>query len=275
MLRLTFDLLPRLCRAAVVAGAAICSLPTPIAAGPVWSGPGDFCRTFSEAIFDDSSYFVAIPSCAGAGTIGLPLGFVAVVPTGLLARGVTYPLDSGRKAADITTIGFGITLAFGAATVGGPFYVLKKLAWDAPQELMYWRPQVGRALVSEDEVARKTSPNGDIDAVLTETNGGATTSFGYLVYLVPRGASAPHDSGRVAMIDGGTRNDQAWGVNLKWLSPDLLSVEYLSARYTDLPQSTVPVGGRDIGILLISGVNDPEAPPGGMLYNLKGRPHDR
>src|SRR5512138_3479870 len=62
MLRLKSDLLRRLCLAAVVAGAAICSLSTPIAAGPVWSGPGDFCRSFSEAIFDDSSYFVAIPS---------------------------------------------------------------------------------------------------------------------------------------------------------------------------------------------------------------------
>ena len=130
-------------------------------------------------------------------------------------------------------------------------------------------------LVSEDEVARETSPSGDIDAVLTETNGGATTSFGYLVYLVPHGASASHDSGRVALVDGGTRNDQAWGVNLKWLSPDQLAVEYLSARYADLPESSVHIIGRDISIQLIGGVNDPQAPPGGMLYNLGGRSHDR
>jgi hypothetical protein len=30
---------------------------------------------------------------------------------------------------------------------------------------------------SKDEVARVSSPNGQIDAVLVETNGGATTSF--------------------------------------------------------------------------------------------------
>jgi hypothetical protein len=129
-------------------------------------------------------------------------------------------------------------------------------------------------LVSEDEVARETSPTGDIDAVLTETNGGATTSFGYLVYLVPRGASVSHNSGRVALVDAGTRNDQAWGVNLNWLSPDQLAVEYLSAKYTDLPKRSVHVSGRNINIQLVSGVIDPKAPPGGMLYNLEGRPHD-
>jgi hypothetical protein len=32
---------------------------------------------------------------------------------------------------------------------------------------------------SKDEVARNTSPTGKVDAVLLETNGGATTSFGY------------------------------------------------------------------------------------------------
>ncbi|MBL8397465.1 MAG: hypothetical protein JNL84_04855 [Candidatus Accumulibacter sp.] len=34
---------------------------------------------------------------------------------------------------------------------------------------------------SKDEVARVVSPSGNIDAVLFETNGGATTSFGYEV----------------------------------------------------------------------------------------------
>ena len=37
----------------------------------------------------------------------------------------------------------------------------------------------GCGLVSRDEVARVASPYGGVEAVLIETNGGATTSFGY------------------------------------------------------------------------------------------------
>ena len=38
-------------------------------------------------------------------------------------------------------------------------------------------------IASEDEVARVTSPDGRVEAVLIETNGGATTSFGYKVLV--------------------------------------------------------------------------------------------
>jgi len=41
---------------------------------------------------------------------------------------------------------------------------------------------------SKDEVARDTSPTGKVDALLLETNGGATTSFGYEVYIVEHDA---------------------------------------------------------------------------------------
>jgi hypothetical protein len=34
-----------------------------------------------------------------------------------------------------------------------------------------------------DEVARATNPSGKVDAVLVERNGGATTSFGYNIYV--------------------------------------------------------------------------------------------
>jgi hypothetical protein len=42
----------------------------------------------------------------------------------------------------------------------------------------------GCSLVSRDEVARVASPDGRVEAVLIETNGGATTSFGYEVHVV-------------------------------------------------------------------------------------------
>ena len=40
---------------------------------------------------------------------------------------------------------------------------------------------------SFDEVARVLHPQANVDAVLVETNGGATTSFGYEVFVLSRG----------------------------------------------------------------------------------------
>ena len=129
-------------------------------------------------------------------------------------------------------------------------------------------------LVSRDEVSRVTSPSGDVDAVLFEDNGGATTSFGYVVYLVPRGKSA-RSSAAVASFYGAARSDQAYGINLRWRSADHLALEYLSARSHELLRPHFEVGERAIHVELAPGVSDPLAPPGGMLYNLQGRPDDR
>ncbi len=41
---------------------------------------------------------------------------------------------------------------------------------------------------SSYQVAHVSSPNGSLEAVLTETNGGATTSFGYEVSVGPKGS---------------------------------------------------------------------------------------
>jgi hypothetical protein len=40
---------------------------------------------------------------------------------------------------------------------------------------------------SYDEIVRVTSPNGKYDAVLFESNGGATTSVSYNVYITEKG----------------------------------------------------------------------------------------
>lgn len=77
---------------------------------------------------------------------------------------------------------------------------------------------------SRDEVARVLSPSGRVEAVLFETNGGATTSFGYEVFVVKRGAK-PSGSPAV-FLNGAVRNPSAYGVNLKWSSPDSITVEY-------------------------------------------------
>jgi hypothetical protein len=127
---------------------------------------------------------------------------------------------------------------------------------------------------SFDEVARSTSPSGKLDAVLVETNGGATTSFGYLVYVVPARESTEQHQG-VAYLYGASRSEQAYGVNLRWAGSSDLTVEYLAAREADLRVSNISVAGQQIRVSLKSGVSDPTAPPGGMLHNLQVRLRDR
>ena len=79
---------------------------------------------------------------------------------------------------------------------------------------------------SKDEVARVVSPSGKVDAVLLETNGGATTSFGYEVYVVERGAEPIGEP--AVFLYGAIRNQSAYGVNLKWESQKLSITSLLS-----------------------------------------------
>jgi hypothetical protein len=122
---------------------------------------------------------------------------------------------------------------------------------------------------SKDEVARVESPSGKVEAVLIETNGGATTSFGYEVYVVEYGAK-PSGSPAVSLY-GAVRNQHAYGANLVWSSSDSLAVEYLSAKSAKLNTRTQSVETQTIHFALREGVSDNSAPPGGMLYNLRGR----
>lgn len=124
--------------------------------------------------------------------------------------------------------------------------------------------------VSRDEVARATSPSGHIDAVLVETNGGATTSFGYKVLLVPMGSKF-NDGVEVASLYGATRNESAYGANLKWDGALKLVVEYFKAKSEPSSKNMATVAGEQVEVSLRGGVKDPNAPAGGMLYNLEQR----
>ena len=133
---------------------------------------------------------------------------------------------------------------------------------------------------SWDEVARVRSPDGARDAVLIERNGGATTSFGYEVFIVPHegqvGEGAP---GAVASLYAATRNAQAYGVNLRWLSGDSLAVEYWRAREALIHEAALTGRQDRLRVVLRADVEDPKAPSGGMLYNREhpnaSRPNDR
>ena len=122
---------------------------------------------------------------------------------------------------------------------------------------------------SIDEVARSTAPDGAVDAVLVETNGGATTSFGYDIYVVPRGAK--WSGNPVATLYGARRSEHAYGANLHWDAPDTLTVRYLSAISRDLKQPRLTLGGSTIRVALRAGETDRSAAPGGMLRELRSR----
>jgi hypothetical protein len=122
---------------------------------------------------------------------------------------------------------------------------------------------------SYDEVARVSSPSGQVDALLIEGNGGATTSFSYYLCVVPRGKKV---SGRpeaaVARLYGAFRSKSAYGLELKWEGANSLVGEYLGAQDSKVIKDAVTVAGQQIAITLRSNINNTAAPPGGMLYNL-------
>ena len=102
-------------------------------------------------------------------------------------------------------------------------------------------------------------------ATLFETNGGATTSFGYDVELSPKEGL---QGTLVAQLYGATRNEQAYGVDLKWTGDSTLVIECLKLRGTPEVHNRIQLNGRTVQVLLRTGVEDQSAPSGGMGFNL-------
>jgi hypothetical protein len=117
--------------------------------------------------------------------------------------------------------------------------------------------------VSRDEVGVVRSPDGRMVARLFETNGGATTDFGYLVTLSASGSKTGID---VGSLYGAVRSDCAYGVNLRWRGPQQLVIEYLTAKSAHLNNATMR--GRPVTVVARTGMKDETAPCGGMAYNL-------
>ena len=147
------------------------------------------------------------------------------------------------------------------------FVIRTEKGWrvDLLSTLTFAIPLIGEW--SFDEVARVTSPSGKLDAVLVETNGGATTSLGYEIYVLPKGEKAVKGND-VASLYAACRNKSAYGANLRW-KKDSLVIEYLTARQEEKKSDTVTVAGEKVRILLEAGVEDPSAPGGGMLHKLE------
>ena len=83
---------------------------------------------------------------------------------------------------------------------------------------------------SYSEIRRVKAPDGVVDAVLVEGNGGATTSFSYSVFLVPSGTTFD-PSQRVFEPDYAEFvADHQVGLELVWTRPKLLEIRFEKAR---------------------------------------------
>ena len=64
-----------------------------------------------------------------------------------------------------------------------------------------------------------------------------------------------------------SRNSEAYGVNLRWLTPNRLRIEYLESKTEGRSLAYADIAGERIQIEIKPGVLDPNAPAGGMAYN--------
>lgn len=117
---------------------------------------------------------------------------------------------------------------------------------------------------SRDQVVRVTSPDGQVDALVFESDCGAIRDVMDEVWVVPRGS---RHGDEVAWFDDAVRSERAWGVNVKWDSAHHLVIEYLSAGQAKLLMQKAVIAGQDVQISMHDGISDPLAPAGEMLHH--------
>jgi hypothetical protein len=100
---------------------------------------------------------------------------------------------------------------------------------------------------SKTLIATVPSPDGRIAATLTETNGGATTSFGYIVSLK---MLSQYRSIQVANIYGSIRNDRGWGAELAWTDNNTLEIRHRSGDVFFYRRG-VAIGGQLVTVCLV------------------------
>lgn len=103
-----------------------------------------------------------------------------------------------------------------------------------------------------EELGRVPSPTGEVEAVVTRSNGGATTAFAYAVHVVPRGAPL-QDGERVARLYGPSKADHVGGVNVRWLAANRLAVDYLRATGVKFDEREISLLGTQYQIELRAG----------------------
>jgi hypothetical protein len=116
-----------------------------------------------------------------------------------------------------------------------------------------------------DEVARVASADHALEAVLSESSGGATTTFTYHVHVVAAGGAVSGNP--LAILVGATRNAEAYGANLAWSGARRLEVRFLDAKSTRRDDAALATLGNGVELVLMPGLSDASAPAGGMRYN--------
>jgi len=87
------------------------------------------------------------------------------------------------------------------------------------------------------EIARVSSPDGAVDAVMIRDNCGAPCSYGYSIFIVPKGTTAPKNFAQVVF----SADDMVNGT-LVWKQPHLLAVSYSKATIQKFRNFSFPFG---------------------------------
>ncbi len=106
---------------------------------------------------------------------------------------------------------------------------------------------------SKVEVQRVASPSGELEAVVIEEDGGATTSKGYAVYIVERGNAELGD--HCAYIYGARLSENDYGISIEWSAEDHLEIHFIRAKFVEYEESII-VGDRLVEISLNGEVMD-------------------
>jgi len=119
--------------------------------------------------------------------------------------------------------------------------------------------------VGHEERAWAASPDGRTHAILIETNGGATTAFGYLVELHP----SDHQGQEPIRVADFYRveSDCEYGLDMRWKDANTLVLGVKSADQMHVAASA-DVGGKHIRVIVQTKGGDSAEPCQGM----KGRP---
>ena len=121
---------------------------------------------------------------------------------------------------------------------------------------------------SRDEVLRVRSPSGEMEAVVFEINGGATTSFAYEVAI--EDSRLIGITRKVAYTYGAIRNNKgAYGVTPRWVSDEELHIEFYSSRHDETFSPYQRLFASPVRVEMKLNINDLSAPAGGMLRNLE------
>src|SRR5437879_8009429 len=89
--------------------------------------------------------------------------------------------------------------------------------------ILMWSLLLWGCSVARQEVKRVRSPDGRVEAVLIQTNAGATTGFGFEVFLVPTGANPKTGSELF-------RADRVVNLDLHWRESMVLEIAYDQGR---------------------------------------------